>query len=296
MEVNDYKSRAKMNEFSFIILTYNEEIHLGRLLNSIKELNALVFILDSGSNDETLKIAERFGCVIKTNPFENHPKQWDFALNNFEIKTPWIIGLDADQYLSDELLQRLKNFGNNDIADEIDGIYFNRKNYFKGRWIKHGGYFPKYLLKMFKTGKGHSDLNENMDHRFIVSGKTVVWKDGYLIEENLKENNLSFWIEKHNRYSSLVAKEEIERRNKLRVQTIKAKLFGSPDEKIAFYKKLWWSLPLFIRPFIYFFYRYFIKLGFLDGKEGLIFHYLQAFWFRFVVDAKIWEMRKASNE
>jgi glycosyltransferase involved in cell wall biosynthesis len=284
-----------MTYYSFIILTYNEEIHLGRLLNSIKELEAPVFVLDSGSTDDTLKIADEYGSIVKTNPFENHPKQWDYALNNFDIKTEWIIGLDADQYLSDELLFRLKNFSSEEIGKEINGIYFNRKNYFKGRWIKHGGYFPKYLLKMFRTGTGHSDLNENMDHRFIVKGKTVIWKDGYLIEENLKENNLSFWIDKHNRYSNLVAKEEIERRNKLRVQSVKPKLFGSPDEKIALYKKFWWSLPLFVRPFIYFFYRYFIRMGFLDGKEGFIFHYLQAFWFRFVVDAKIREMRKNSS-
>ena len=278
--------------FSIVILTLNEEQHLSRLLHSIKELNAPIFILDSGSSDNTLKIAEEFGAQVLYNKFENHPLQWNFALKNFKVTTPWTIGLDADQIVLPELFEKLKNFKDEDIPKNVNGIYFNRKNYFKGRWLKHGGYFPKYLLKMFRTGIGHSDLNENMDHRFIVPGKTTIWKDGYIKEENLKENEIGFWIEKHNRYSDLVAQEEIERRNKLRNQSIKPKFFGSPDERIAFMKKIWWGMPLFIRPFLYFFYRFFIQLGILDGKEGWIFHYLQAFWFRLVVDIKIWERNK----
>ena len=280
------------SEYTFIILTFNEELHLPRLFNSIIELNSPIFILDSGSTDKTLTLAKEFDARLLYNKFENHPKQWDFALKNFDISTPWIIGLDADQIILDELFQKLKYFNDKEIPSDVNGIYFNRKNYFKNRWIKHGGYFPKYLLKMFRKGTCHSDLNENMDHRFIVQGKSIIWKDGYIKEENLKENEISFWIQKHNRYSDLVAQEEIERKNKMRTQSIKPKLFGSPDERIAFLKKIWWELPLFIRPFLYFFYRFIIQLGILDGKEGWIFHYLQGFWFRFIVDIKIWEQKK----
>lgn len=279
-----------MNDFSIVILTFNEELHLPRLLKSIEKLNASVYIVDSGSTDNTLEIAKSFGAEIKTNPFENHPKQWHYALTNFDIKTPWIIGLDSDHIVSEELFGLLRNFRDSDISSDVAGIYFNRKNFFKGKWLKHGGYFPKYLLKMFRNGKGKSDLNENMDHRFIVEGKTIIWDKGYLLEENLKENEISFWIAKHNRYSDLVAKEEIERMSNLRIQSIKPKFFGSPDERIAYLKKQWWSLPLFVRPFIYFIYRFIFQLGFLDGREGWIFHFLQGFWFRLVVDIKIFEL------
>lgn len=281
-------------EFSFIVLTYNEEQHLPRLLNSIKGLNARLFILDSGSTDNTLKIAEEFGATVLYNAFENHPKQWHFALNNFAIDTPWIIGLDSDHEVSAALYDKLKNFKSEQIPADVNGIYFNRHNYFKGRRLKYGGYKNKYLLKMFRTGVGSSDLNENMDHRFIVPGKTLIWKDGILKEENLKENNISFWIDKHNRYSNLVAKEEIERLNSLRTQSIKPKFLGSPDEKIAFLKSIWWRLPLFVRPFLYFFYRFILRGGILDGKEGRLFHFLQAFWFRLIVDVKILELKKQS--
>lgn len=276
-----------MPDFSFIILTYNEEVHLPRLLESIKNLGANVFILDSGSTDKTLEIAKEYGAEIAVNKFINHPTQWDFALNNFKIKTPWIIGLDADQIITPELFLLLKEFKNENVSDKVNGIYFNRKNYFKGRWIKHGGYFPKYLLKMFRTNVGASDLNQNMDHRFIVPGETLIWKKGYLIEENLKENSIAAWIDKHNRYSTLQAKEEMERKEGSRQQAVQSKFTGNPDQKTAWFKKIWFGAPLFIRPLIYFIYRYFFQLGFLDGKEGFIFHFLQAFWYRLVIDIKI---------
>ncbi|WP_316773152.1 glycosyltransferase family 2 protein [Pedobacter frigiditerrae] len=283
-----------MTDFSFIILTYKEEIHLPRLLNSIAGLNAPIYILDSGSTDATLTIAEKFKAAVKVNSFINHPKQWDFALKNFDIQTPWIIGLDADQIVTPELFLQLQNFSDANYQN-VNGIYFNRKNYFKGKWIKYGGFYPKYLLKMFRTGIGYSDLNENMDHRFIVTGETTIWKNGHILEENLKENNISFWIEKHNRYSDLIAEEEIERLNNLRQQSNKANFWGNPDERNAWLKRLWWKLPLGLRPFLYFSYRLIFKLGILDGSTGILFHFLQGFWFRLIVDVKIKEILKSKQ-
>ncbi|WEK19692.1 MAG: glycosyltransferase family 2 protein [Candidatus Pedobacter colombiensis] len=275
--------------FTFIILTYNEERHLPRLLSSIYSLRAIVYVLDSGSTDQTVSIAKRYGAKVKEHPFLNHPHQWHYALKVFDIKTPWVIGLDADQIVSAELKQRLLEFKDEDHPN-IDGIYFNRKNYFKSKWIKYGGLYPFYLLKMFRYNTGYSDLNELMDHRFIVPGKTVIWKDGHLVEENLKENSISFWIEKHNVYSDLLAREEVERRKLLRAQTVKPLFWGSPDQRTAWLKKLWWRMPLFIRPAMYFMYRYIFRLGILDGYQGFLFHFLQAFWFRLMVDVKIKEI------
>lgn len=281
--------------FSFIILTFNEEQHLPRLLSSIKALDAPIFILDSGSTDHTLEIAASYGATVKAHPFENHPKQWDYAIKTFEVTTPWTIGLDADQIVTPELFELLKNF-NEDSYKDTDGIYFNRKNFFKGKWIKYGGYYPKYLLKMFRTGVGFSDTNENMDHRFVVPGKTAIWKKGHILEENLKENEISFWIAKHNRYSDLVAQEEIERMNALRQQTTQPKFFGDPYQRMAFLKRMWWNMPRFVRPFLYFTYRMIFQLGIFDGKTGIIFHFLQGFWFRIIVDIKIEEQLKKSRK
>jgi glycosyltransferase involved in cell wall biosynthesis len=287
----------KNTEISFIILTFNEALHLPRLLESLAGLQAQIYLVDSGSTDQTLEIAAQYGAIVKQNTFVNHPKQWHFALHAFDIPTNWIIGLDADQIISKELYNKLENFSDSTIPSEINGIYFNRKNYFRGQWLRHGGYFPKYLLKMFRNGVGFSDLNENMDHRFVVPGKTMIWQDAYLLEENLKENDISFWLSKHNKYSDMLAKEEVERIQNLRKQTIQGKLFGaSPDEKIAYLKNIWWKLPLYVRPFLYFIYRFIFQLGILDGKQGRLFHFLHAFWFRLIIDVKIEELLRNEKE
>ncbi len=281
--------------FTFIILTYNEAQHLPRLLQSIKELNAPVFVLDSGSTDDTVAIGESFGATFLQNPFENHPKQWDFALKNFDIQTPWVIGLDADQIVTPELKQRLANF-DDEAYQNINGIYFNRKNFFKGKWVKYGGYYPFYMLKMFRFNVGYSDLNENMDHRFIVPGETMVWNDGIILEENLKENSIRFWIDKHNRYSDQIAIEEVERLQQLRAQAVPTRFWGSPNERKAWFKNVWFKLPRYVRPLLYFTYRMIFQLGILDGRTGVIFHFMQGFWFRLLVDIKIDELLKQQNE
>jgi len=216
--------------FSIIILTFNEEQHLPRLLQSIKTLKAKTYVLDSGSTDQTLNICHKYKLQVRHHPFHNHPTQWDTALRSFNIQTPWVIGLDADHIVGDELCKMLKNFKDEAYTD-VNGIYFNRKNYFKGKWIRFGGYYPKYLLKMFRYQIGYSDLQENMDHRFQVPSKTIIWKKGHLIEENLKENEISFWLDKHNRYSDLVAEEEIQRLTKIRIQVTKPNFWGSPNER-----------------------------------------------------------------
>jgi len=281
--------------FSFIILTYNEEMHLPRLLQSVADLNAQVFILDSGSTDATIAIAQQYGAQTAQNPFVNHPQQWDHALKTFPVKTPWVVCLDADQYASNALFDKLKNFSPAEYQD-INSIYFNRKYVFKGQWIKHGGYFPFYQLKMFRYGVGYSDLNENMDHRFIVPGKTIVWKDVIIEEENFKENQISFWLNKHNRFSDLVAQEELERMQSTRQQAVKPAFWGSPDERTAWRKQIWWKLPRYVRPLLYLTQRMIFQTGFMDGRTGIIFHFLQAFWFRLIVDIKIEELLKQQTD
>jgi glycosyltransferase involved in cell wall biosynthesis len=281
--------------YSFIVLTYNEELHLPRFLQSITGLNAPVFIVDSGSTDATVKIGEEFGAKLLYNPFQNHPTQWDFALKNCPVQTAWVICLDADQVVTPELKQYLINFKDEEHIN-TNGFYFNRKNFFKGRWIKHGGFYPFYLLKMFRYGIGYSDTTEKMDHRFVVPGKAEIWKDGHLLEENLKENNISFWIAKHNRYSDLVAQQEVERMRSAVTLTEKPAFWGTPNERKAWYKQRWQKLPRYVRPTLYFIQRIIFQLGILDGRTGVIFHFLQGFWFRLIVDIKIDEILKEQND
>jgi hypothetical protein len=173
--------------------------------------------------------------------------------------------------------------------DQCEGYYLKRRQIFSGKWIKHGGYYPFYLLKLFKKDRVKVEERELMDHHFYVDGTKRKLKSD-LIERNHKEENLSFWIDKHNRYATLQAIEEVSKGDETKNRI---SFFGDKDQRTLWLKnKLWRKLPLFIRPFLYFIYRYVFRLGFLDGKEGFIFHFLQGFWYRFLIDAKIYEYKK----
>ena len=271
---------------SAIILTYNEEKNIEKCLKSISDINTEVIVVDSYSTDNTLEIVKKYTNNIYQHEFKTHNIQWKWALENLPISNEWVLGLDADQTLTEELKAELINlFKHPD--ENIDGYYIKRKQYFLGKWIRYGGYYPKYLLKLFKKNKVFINDEELVDHHFYVNGRTLKLK-GDIIEDNINERNLDFWIEKHITYSNLMAKE------KLSSQKNNLQEFSNtnPDQRVLFYKSIYINLPLFLRSFLYFIYRYFIRFGFLDGKEGLIFHFLQGFWFRFLVDAKIYQNRK----
>jgi len=277
---------------SVIILTYNEEIHLERVLKNIADWADEIFVVDSYSTDNTVQIAKRYGCKIVQHPFENQAQQFNWALDNLDIKNDWILRLDADEYLTEELKEEigeiLFNMGTSDVPNidintrtsdvqklEINGFYIKRRVYFMGRWIKHGGYYPIWFLRLFKKGKAKSEQRAMDEHIVLLEGRAERLKNDF-IDDNKK--GLSDWISKHNNYASREAADVLR---------------GDYGTKK---KKIYYRLPLFCRAFLYFFYRYFIRLGFLDGKEGLIFHFLQGCWYRFLIDAKIYEARKQRLE
>jgi len=275
--------------FSAIILTYNEEWNLPRCLKQLAGVCPEIFVVDSGSTDGTLEIASRYAKVVH-HPFETHAKQWSWALANLPLSHPWVLALDADQELTPELRAELEAlFAPGAPQPDAEGIYINRRQIYRGRWIKHGGYYPKYLLKLFRLDKVQFDPDDLVDHHFYVPGKTLKLRHD-MLESNVKENQIAFWIEKHNRYATLLAREELVRRGVDKGGPLRPSLFGNPDQRTLWMKRLWYRGPTYIRPFLYFFHRYFLRMGFLDGKEGFIFHFMQAFWFRLLVDINLEEL------
>jgi len=272
---------------SIVVLTYNESLNLDKCLNSVYDYVDEIVIVDSDSTDNTLEVASKFNSIIFSNKFETHNKQWLWALENIKLKNEWVMGLDADQAFTKELWDEISLLFNGNL-ENVDGIYINRKYIFRGQWIKHGGMFPKYLLKLFKKNKVLIDENELVDHHFYIKGNTINTKN-YIVEENYKENNLSFWMSKHRKYAELFANEIIySKSNKVITPDYK----GNPDQQSLYLKSLYSKFPLFVRPVLFFIYRYFIKFGILDGKQGLIFHTLHSLWFRFIIDKKIYNLKK----
>ena len=274
-----------------VVLTYNEEKNLRACLESMAGWVTDLFIVDSGSTDATLRMADDLGAKVVTHKFETHTRQWRWALDNLPLRTEWVLALDADQSVTPELRDAIvEAFRSGGAASEANGFFLIRRQVFRGRWIKYGGYYPKYLLKLFRRGAVTLDEGDLVDHHFRVADKLVRLR-GDLVEDNRNEAKIADWIEKHNRYARLQARQEIERLG----LGPTPKLFGSPDERTAWMKSLWSRLPLYLRPIGYFVYRYFLRFGFLDGKEGFVFHFMQAFWYRLLVDINRDEQMRQSR-
>lgn len=281
---------------SVVVLTKNEGRNLGCCLESVAQGCREIFVVDSGSNDGTVKIAEHYGAAVVSHPFESHTKQWNWALTNLPFQCEWALCLDADQQVTPELRNEIVSLLSKSAGTvPQSGFYIKRRQIFRGKWIKHGGYYPKYLLKMVRHELAWCDENERLDSRFYVKGSTGMLKHD-LIEDNQNEHDITFWIEKHNRYVVAQASEELHRRNGRVAWSLKPKFFGTPDERTLFLRDIWYRfLPLYLRPFLLFFYRYFLRLGFLDGKQGFIFHFCQSLWFRLLVDVKIEELAESGR-
>ena len=249
-----------------VVLTYNEESNLGDCLSSVYRWADRIFVVDSGSTDRTREIAAHFDVELVQHPFETHARQWDWALERLPFQTEWVLGLDADQRVTPDLAREICGL-DTDALNGVDGIYIKRRQIFRDKWIKHGGYYPKYLLKMFRRGSVKTDARDLVDHHFYVTGKTIKLRRD-LLEVNKKEDDISFWIEKHNRYAALLAKEEMENKRTLRAHILAPSFLGKPDQQSLMLKKSGRECRCILRPFLYFLYRYFLRLGFLDGKAG----------------------------
>jgi glycosyltransferase involved in cell wall biosynthesis len=284
---------------SIVVLTYNEEQNLPACLESMAGWAGEIFVVDSGSTDHTIEIAERYGARVVMHSFESHAKQWNWALRSLPFTYEWALCLDADHRVTPKLREEiceLFQVRSEDVRrqarlDVVDGFYIKRRQIFRGRWIRHGGYYPKHLLKLVRHEWAWSDEHELLDFRFYVKGEMATLQHD-LVEDNQKEFDISFWIAKHNQFAQLQAREELLRQRDGIGWNIRPSLFGTPDQRILWLKRIWYHLPLYVRPYLYFFYRYVLRLGFLDGKQGFLFHFLQGFWYRLLVDVVLDDLRR----
>ncbi len=276
---------------SVIITTRNEVANIERTLHSIHGFVDEIFVLDSESTDGTVEIARKYANVSNLEYEHGSIIPWIFqwGLDNLPIRNEWVMIMEADQRPDAELKRALEAvFAQAEIPES--GFYFRRKQVFRGKWIRFGGYGHKWMLKLFRRSRGELDVKEQ-DTRVYVKGTTAKLP-GWLEEANAKEERILFYLEKHLRYADAFAHEEYERLSTGARWKAQPRLFGSPDERILWLKSLYYKMPHFTRAWIYFLYRYFLLFGFLDGRAGFIFHFLQAFWFRTVVDIRLEEIQR----
>lgn len=296
-----------MVDLTVIILTKNEEQNIRKCIESFGDMPKAFLIVDSFSTDGTENVCGDIAKELSENgiqldlvkhEFRDQADQFNWAIDNIPIHTEWFMRIDADEELLPELKDEIAN-KLPDVSSDINGIILRRRVYFMGRWIKHGGRYPEFLLRIIRNGKGRCEQRLMDEHMIISEGMTETF-DNDLIDKNTKD--LEWWTSKHNWYSSRevldhmnVLEEENEHSDKAdELEDNATSVQARRKRKIkngGYYK-----LPKFFRAHLYFIYRYYIKLGFLDGTEGKIFCFLQAYWYRFLVDAKMYECEKTGNK
>ena len=269
-----------------IVLAKNEELHMERCMVRIAPYVEKVFVVDCFSTDRTCEIAQRNGAEVIKHAWPGlYALQFNWALESLAIRTPWVLRLDADEYLSEALLEELRQkLPVLTANEEITGIVLPLRRIFLGRHMR--GCDGIELLRIFRTGYGRSE-NRMMDEHIVLSGGDVVTCKNWFADDNL--NDLAWWTKKHIGYAR---REAMDLLNLEYGDHKDSSLISGQAKKKRRLKEKYARQPLFFRSFAYFCYRYFLKMGFRDGKEGFLWDFQQAWWYRTLVDAEIIEIRK----
>lgn len=277
-------------DITAIILTFNESLHLRRCIESLQGFADSVVVVDSYSTDDTQQIAESLGVAFLQNPWVNHAHQFNWALDNAGIETEWIFRIDADEYIEEGLKQEIARVlpqADNDLC----GFFVRRKYVFLGQWIRRGVMYPVEVLRLFRRGAGSIEQRW-MDEHIVLNRGYSVSLLGNIVDDNL--NCVSWWVDKHNKYATLEMLELLNLKYSFMSSDDAMAQQASGQAKLKRWLKtaVYAKLPYFVRPLLYFVYRYFFKLGFLDGVKGFAFHFMQGCWYRCLVDLKLLEAER----
>ena len=277
---------SELLDLTVLVLTLDEERHIRRCIEGACEFASRVVVVDCGSRDRTQAIARALGADVLENPFTTHGRQLNWALAHAGISTTWVMKLDADEYVVRESIPAFRRalIG---AGPDIAGFTLRLRRIFLGRWLRHGSLYPIRLLRVWRFGLGRCE-ERWMDEHVIANGP-VTDLDADFADHNL--HSVTWWTEKHNRYSSRAALDSIV--DAERVVGDSRTLHGEAAAKRWVKHNVYGRMPLGLRAFLYFFYRYFLRAGFLDGWQGFVFHFLQGLWYRTLVDVKIHEVRRA---
>ncbi|MFI4859038.1 MAG: glycosyltransferase family 2 protein [Phycisphaerales bacterium JB063] len=279
-----------MPDVTVIILTYNEQLHLRRAIESVRSFASHVLVVDSFSTDATAQIAEACGATLVAHPFVNQAEQFNWALDHCAISTPWVFRLDADEWVTPELAEEIKR-RLDALPETVWAVRCPRRMHFMGRWMRFGGVGERRMLRLFRAGRGRCE-QKWMDEHIVMDGGACVDFSGPLIDDNL--NSLTWWTQKHNRYASREAVERLIARREAGGSTAQTQRLSGQARRVRWLKKhVYYRTPPILRALMLYGVRYIVLLGFLDGKPGLIFHFLQGCWYRALVDAKVYSVQHA---
>ncbi len=273
-----------------IIITFNEAVHIGRCIERLKPLADRIVVVDCFSGDGTADIVRSLGAELLENPFVNHATQFNWGLDAAAVTSGWVLRIDADEWLEPEAIEEMQRLLPT-LGDEVAALSFRRKVIFQGGWIRWGGYYPAILTRIWRAGRGRVEQRWMDEHVFITGGETMLLPRGDLVDENLKD--LTDWTAKHNSYTTRQMIEQINLEYPLIAGNAPdTQLNAAATRKRFLRTRIYSKVPLYARALLYFIQRYILRLCFLDGRPGLVFHTLQGFWNFFLLDAKVDEARR----
>ena len=283
---------------SVLIPALNEELNLPACLESVARADE-VFVVDSQSSDRSVEISQEYGAnVVQFNFNGRWPKKKNWSLENLPFRNEWVLIVDCDERITPELWDEIET---NIKDDNYNGYYLNRKVFFLEKWIRYGGKYPDWNLRLFRHQVGrYENLNtedipntgDNEVHEHVILQGNV----GYLKEDMLHIDfrDIYHWLQRHNRYSNW---EDRVYYNLLTGQddsgTIGANLFGDAVQRKRFLKKIWIRLPF--KPLLRFVLFYFIRLGFLDGHAGYTYARLLS-QYEYQIGVKLYELRQFGGQ
>lgn len=273
----------KQLDMTVIILTKNEEANIERCINSVKGWVKRIIVVDSGSDDRTIELSKELGAeIFEHKPFVDYAKQFNWAIDNTHINTRWIFRFDADERVTPKLKQEIISECEKHAEDDVNGFMMRYKIFFLGKFLRHGGSYPFLKITIFKYGKGRFEDRSMGEHVVLSEGRCMDLKEDC---EHYDFKSLTTFIDKHNWYATREVKDHMDvasgREN--------AKLDGQPERDKRLRDGLYYKLPKFWRAKFYYWYVYYLRLGFLDGTPGKIYAFIQAYFYRYLVDAKIYE-------
>lgn len=271
-----------------VVLTFNSAKIIRETIAQALKLSPNVFVVDSGSTDGTPETARSMGCEVVHRKFINYSEQRNWAIKRMEPLYTWQLHLDADEVLDGQAVAGIQQV----LAASVANVAYliKRRDYFMGKMLRFSGVNP-WHLRLFRSGVAQCE-NRLYDQHF-VSLHPAAKLPGLMHDKNAA--SLSDWTLSHNRWSDSEALESSKLANKNDTDILQARLLGDARERTRFIKGLYYKLPVGLRAFSYFLYRYLFRLGFLDGVPGFYFAFFQAFWFRMLVDAKIYEKSRHLN-
>lgn len=279
-----------MLDITAIILTYNEEIHIRRCLENVGKFAKRIIVVDCFSKDKTCEIAKEMGAEVIQHEWPgNQAEQFNWLIDNVSINTKWILRLDADEYLMPDLIAEL-NEKLPTMDEGVSALSLARARSYCGKILHHGIVNGIRIVRIFRTGKARYDKRIMDEHLSILDGKTIEMKHQFVDDNRLTIGQFTI---KHENYASREAAILLDAEYHLSDTRKLEKDHGEEVEKKRAQKAKYAKMPLFWRAFGYFIYRYIVKGGWRDGKEGFLWDFLQGWWYRTLVDAKIFEVKKA---